>query len=497
MNKLAIDFGNSNTVLALRNEQTGTIETLTLPGISRENSFTVPSRIHYETKERFFIGEEAAGDAGTFRWMKRYIGLQSPYTLAVSDGRIDAKQAAADYLNTLLFYASQTFSFDPNDLTFTVPVESFEHYSEWLQSIMRKSGAPHIRLVDEATAAAAAYLGGNFHPGDCFLLFDFGGSTLQAVCAMVTEDTESGHCCTVLGKSGTSIGGMTVDRWLYEDAVKQGETPSNLLLRECEAAKEGLSAFQGEKIGNTFYTRDDLDRLLETHRLGETIRTVLKNAIRQMEDHGHPASELKAVIRVGGSCEIPYVRKTLSDFFEDGTVLEGDPFGAVARGAAAFAGGLRIYDFIQHDYAIRSVDPESGTYRYHPFISRGTPYPTKDAAASMIIKGSFDGQTSLGLAIYELTRDGNTEGCESEVFFEEDGRARIAALSEREKQSEIRFWLNEHVPFFLKADPPAKKSERRFRVRFDIDSNKMLLITADDLLLGTRVFDRVPVIRLN
>ena len=86
-NKAAIDFGNSNTVIAVWNEDEQKAEILPLPALCASGSFLIPSRIAYEPDGRFYIGgqiEEAASpEAKEFRWMKRYIGLRSPYTLRV------------------------------------------------------------------------------------------------------------------------------------------------------------------------------------------------------------------------------------------------------------------------------------------------------------------------------------------------------------------------------------------------------------------------------
>ena len=36
------------------------------------------------------------------------------------------------------------------------------------------------------------------------------------------------------------------------------------------------------------------------------------------------------------------------------------------------------------------------------------------------------------------------------------------------------FWMNEHQPTFLTAEPPAQRGEARFEVEFSIDENKRL-----------------------
>lgn len=508
MNRLAVDFGNSNTVLALWDEEAHSVRVLDLPDLS-DAPCVIPSLIHYETPDRFFLGGQIRSmgfpDAGTFRWMKRYIGLRSPYRLLVGGSRIDAGKAAEDYLRTLIMNAAQTAEFDPDEITFTVPVEAFEHYSRWLQSVMQRENGPRIRLVDEATAAAAGY-GASLHPGDVFLVFDFGGSTMQAVCVRVTEDGEqSGRCCSVLGKAGCSIGGMTIDRWLYEAYLERCGLPegdaslrqtSAGLLRQCEAAKIRLTEQPGAEVGDVFFTREDLLQILQNHELPAKIRQTIRACLQGAEDHGFSADDVRCVIPVGGSCALATVRNSLGEIFGAERVLEGDLTAAAAKGAATIAGGMEIYDFIQHDYAIRYLDPETEEYRYHGIIPHGTPYPTTAPAARLTIKGSFDGQTQLGIAIYELLQDTGAVNSAAEVLFEENGAARIMPLTDAEKSAEKRFWLNEKAPTFLHADPPVMKGERRFRGEFGIDRNKMLLLTVTDLVTGETVIESRPVVRL-
>jgi len=81
-------------------------------------------------------------------------------------------------------------------------------------------------------------------------------------------------------------------------------------------------------------------------------------------------------------------------------------------------------------------------------------------------------------------------------MFNENGEVRIFPTEQEENDSHLFYWMNEQTPSFLVANPPAAKGEARFSVEFEIDSNKMLLISAFDLKNGEKVFSRFPVIRL-
>ena len=176
--------------------------------------------------------------------------------------------------------------------------------------------------------------------------------------------------------------------------------------------------------------------------------------------------------------------------------MAGEPLGAAARGAAVIAGGMRIFDFIQHDYAIRYTDPAAGTYRFHKIIPKGTKYPERQITSGMRLKASYEGQTCFGIAIYELGEETPQTGAASEIFFDSDGSVRVMPLTEEESRSERLFWMNERSPLFLNSDTPGEKGVPRFEVSFGIDANKMLTISAADLLTQKPVLTDQPVVRL-
>src|SRR5207244_2653012 len=81
-----------------------------------------------------------------------------------------------------------------------------------------------FRLIDEPSAAALGY-GAHVQPGQVYLIFDFGGGTLD-VAVVLIEDTasesgEPGRRCRVLGKAGADVGGMSIDQWLFQEVLSR------------------------------------------------------------------------------------------------------------------------------------------------------------------------------------------------------------------------------------------------------------------------------------
>src|SRR5262249_7631093 len=147
-------------------------------------------------------------------------------------------------------------------------------------------------------------------------------------------------------------------------------------------------------------------------------------------ERGYDEDHVQSVLLVGGSSMIPSVQRVVQRIFGRDRVLLHRPLDAVARGAAAFVAGVDFFDHIQHDYAIRYVDPKKGDYASRPIISRGPPYPTKEPVARMTIKASHDGQAELGIAIFELgekRRLGSEQPME--LVFDPSGAARVSYVS--------------------------------------------------------------------
>jgi molecular chaperone DnaK (HSP70) len=240
-----------------------------------------------------------------------------------------------------------------------------------------------------------------------------------------------------------------------------------------------------------------LEELFDEQEAFSQMDHTIRRALNAARERGYDEDHVKAVLLVGGSSMIPSVQRTVQRIFGRERVRLHRPLDAVARGAAAFVAGIDFVDHIQHDYAIRFIDPKKGDYAYRPLIPRGTPYPTKEPITRMTIKASHDGQAQLGIAIFELGEK-RQRGPEQavELVFDPSGAARVTYVSADEEERRYFFWINEHSPTFLRADPPAERGEPRFEVEFGIDSNKRLLITARDLKTKRVTHRDYPVVKL-
>ena len=526
---LAVDFGTSNTVIALWDAARQDSATRHIPDYGRylqqgeEQISVIPSLIHYASPQQRWIGEQVRQRNlyqanRTFRWMKRYILNRSPIQVNIDSVPISYLKAGEDFLSSVLLFAASELDLQDEEVALTVPVEAFEHYEDWLGRVASAAGMPRFRLIDEPSAAALGY-GAHIQPGDVYLIFDFGGGTLHAAVVLVEDggqQNQSGRRCRVLGKAGLDMGGATIDQWLFQEVLRRNKRSdadedirqiSNALLVECERLKENLTFHEQAELSVVHpesgaalwgeFTRSQFEDLLDQQDAFTAVDRTVRRALQAANERGYSEADIKAVLMVGGSSQIPAVQQTLRRIFGRERVMLNRPLDAIARGAAAFIAGIDFFDHIQHDYAIRYIDRARGEYDYRILVPRGSPYPSKEPVARMTIKATYAGQRQLGIAIFEMSEQHrSTQSGAFELVFDPSGAARIMPLTPDDEQQRSSFWMNEHNLTFLNADPPAAQGEACFEVEFSIDGNKRLLISAHDLRSKQRVYANYPVVKL-
>lgn len=544
MSKVAVDFGTSNTVLARYHETRDRAETIQIPGISSETIYrlkadgpeyrvhVIPSLIHYSEKETL-IGDQVvsrglAEHPDTMRWMKRGISQSVNKRRKTAQGHKSPAQAGEDFLKLLLNYISNEVSFRDDEFTFTAPVEAFENFQDWLWRITESLGIQRVRLLDEPTACVFGYHGATRHD-DRFAVFDFGGGTLDVAAVRIDTQAQSDKKAVQLGQAGKDLGGMDIDHWLATDFIERHHLTKEeqdeleaLILRQAEAVKIKLSdPTEEDAVMSVQVNRNGSVRLLRTtysrqcgdcerghasgHRTAEeaclgcilkgrefigsvrdTLDRALENAAVKV---GMRRSDITRVLVTGGTSLVPCVRQMLEATF-DGKVIYDHPFDSVVRGACR---GI-VEPILQHDYAIESYNPQRKEYEFKNLFNLGTEYPTSSKETKkMWCRGSCEGQTRIGLSIFEVSR----------LKKRNLGRAIVDADGVFRSDSRVatefeHICLNPDNPTFIVCDPPVNLSrdKERFLCTFAIDGNRRLLVTVMDNLKGKTLLLEHPVVRL-
>jgi len=526
--KLAIDFGTTNSVIARWNEVTNAPEIVTLPniGVAGDDEFPpiVPSLIYIQNglTGAVVLGQQVRDqgldlqrDNRLFRNFKRGI-VSSP---SPEPRTIDAKQwgdhdAGKAFIHSVIGKLPFTMD-DIEQLVLTAPVASFEGYLAWLNRMFEGAAQDKIRIVDESTAAALGYA--VTKPGAVVLVFDFGGGTLDismvelpesrektgGILAFLRRSSAAQHIARVIAKAGRIIGGSDIDQWLLNDVLqKTGVSIKALghnyvrLLTRCEMAKIALSTeesvtieFEADKGYRLPYTRQDLETLLEANGFYTALRRVVDKVMHVARQRGIFKEDIHYVLLVGGTSLMPSVQQTLKTYFTDTAVRADKPFTAVAEGALQVAAGYGLEDYLAHSYGIRHLDDATGTHIFDEIIPMGSRYPS-EAPIEVMLGAAHKNQAQIEFVIGEI----NTDSVAMIEVKYEDGQAVFVAQANTQGQQIIP--LNQESQTLASMIPPGNPGADRVMAAFSVDARRQLRLSVTDLQTNKMLLEDVVVATL-
>jgi molecular chaperone DnaK (HSP70) len=514
---IAIDFGTSNTVISHWNAATQQAETVTLPGMSLVGGMNpplIPSLVYIEdaNTDQVLIGQmvrdrglDLQSDNRYFRGFKRGIGADIQGFLPELDGEsITFERVGELFLTGIIKQLQQSIDIGES-LVLTVPVDSFEIYRSWLSRVCDLLPVDRIRLIDEPTAAALGY---GMTAAETLLVVDFGGGTLDLSLVQLTKQVQQGkkplgfllkwgdksleaatqqpQLARVIAKAGQNLGGTDIDQWVAQElAQEQGVTVSSLITRLAEKLKIQLSlqttateVYFDDRTFDSYefkLTRAKFEQILTNHqffdRLDESMTQVLQQARRQ----GIEPDGINGVLLVGGTVQIPAVQTWIQQYFEQSKLRQSKPFEAIAHGALQLLQGIEVEDFLYHSYGVRYWDRRINAHNWQPIIQSGQAYPMS-APVELTLGASRENQPSIELIIGEL---GATTGG-TEVYFDGDrlitrcltgGVKDVKTLNDRDGSRSI-----------AKLKPAGFPGTDRVKVLFNVDRDRQLRITVEDLL---------------
>jgi molecular chaperone DnaK (HSP70) len=530
---IAIDFGTSNTVITRWNPVTQQPETLSLPGFSltqAQNPPLIPSLLYVENaaSNQVVVGQavrdkglDLKNDPRFFRGFKRGIGADIQGFLPELDGKITTfEQVGQWFLTEIIEKLQSTWPDVGESLVLTVPVDSFEAYRNWLSSVCQSLPVEQVRLIDEPTAAALGY---GMTDKQLLLVIDFGGGTLDLSLVRLDASSQAGtkplgfilkwgnkqlensaqksKTARVLAKAGQNLGGADLDNWLVDYfAQTQGIASTALTTRLAEKIKIQLSLQQ--KASEVYFddeTFESYDLQLERSqfesilkerkffdRLDESMTQVLQQARRQ----GIEVSDIDAVLLVGGTVQIPAVQTWVQQYFEPTKIRCERPFEAIAQGALQLTQGIELKDFLYHSYGIRYWDRRLNRHNWHPIIKTGQPYPMSEPF-ELLLGASVESQPSIELIVGEL----GVETGGTEVYFDGD---RLVTRSLASDQTQVQP-LNDRdgARTIAQLTPLGFPGSDRIKVFFQVDAQRFLRMTVEDLLTKQTLLDNQPVVQLS
>merc|ERR1711896_80691 len=330
------------------------------------------------------------------------------------------------------------------------------------------SGMNVLRIINEPTAAAIAY-GLDKKSEQNILVYDLGGGTFDV--SLLTID--NGVFEVVATNGDTHLGGEDFDQRVMQHFIKMFNKKHNKdmakdkrslqkLRREVEKAKRALSSTHQARVEiEALYDGHDLSETLTRARFEELNADLFKNTLgpvkQVMEDSGLKKNQVDEVVLVGGSTRIPKVQQLLKDFFNGKEPNKGvNPDEAVAYGAAVQGGvlsgegGEEANSILLLDVCPLSMGIETVGGVMTKLINRNSVIPTKK---SQIFSTYQDNQPAVNIQVFEgerpMTKDNHLLG-----------------------------------KFELGGIPPAPRGQPQIEVTFEIDSNGILNVGAEDKATG-------------
>jgi hypothetical protein len=527
--RLGVDFGNGFLVIGIEGPEGPGFRTLEFPGWSKVLPGTgetgpvygVPVQVCYDHDGTWTIGEEVmqsghSDEPGTARWIRNYLLEESPIRIPAGPHRqVTFRDAATDLLTTVLARAQKECPGYP-ELIFSLPAGAPEWYAGWLGSIAGATGLVSWNTLDELTATVAGY-GLPVNGGQMFIVihFDETDFSVSIVRGQDASTPPSSGGMRVAGQAGDDTGCRAIDTWIAQDML--AGTGLKFTGARTERIRDTILKRMGEVYGQLADTgkavlditdtasgttisagiaRADLDRIVAEHEFPATLDRMISRAWASARSHGYADETPAAVLMTGRGSSIPAVQDLVKVHFPGVPIRCDHPFDAVARGAVLFTSPADRPDRIRNDYALRYGDPSAREHRYRFLVRSGARYPSAGQVARITISAAYDGQTRLGIPLYEFSVSPDPGTPALELVLDPAGGVRLAGPAEEAGPGSMPVPVNGRTPTLLAADPPALKGEPRFELTFTLDRERYLCVTARDLATGTLVKKDAPVHRL-
>jgi molecular chaperone DnaK (HSP70) len=431
---------------------------------------------------------------------KCWLGSQSHRpALRLKARSLSAREVTQIFLRELLVAARRQFHTRIADLTIPSPVGFYEPYRAELQSLARQLGIRRFRSLDEPVAAALGY-GVSVGREETLLVVDFGGGTLDLAVVQLGPQAARAGTAPVLAKHMVALGGSDVDQWLIEQLVPEGlldiaEWQQDLRweamwLKE-RVSQDGCGEFRWGGLRETM-TRGELVDLLAARGLYEQLRGALREIQEQLDgEPSSPGSKVDEVLLVGGSTLLPEVAAVVDELFPR-SVVRHDPafvFTSVALGAARYAGGLPVDDFVYHDYALAVQNEQTHTVEYELLIPRRTRYPTP-ADFTVRYYADFPGMNEMRFSVCEMGRLGRAP-----VPWQTRPNGNRYWAPNTPEERALTVELNPGDPPLL-LRPAGIGTSPRLRVTYSINADRWLCVTVEDLVRKQPLRVNEPVVRL-
>ena len=462
---IGIDLGTTNSCVSVMEGQDAKVIT------NPEGARTTPSVVAFKNGE-IQVGDVAKRQAitnpNTVSSIKRHMG-DNAYRVDVEGKKYTPQEISAMILQNLKKTAEAYLGETVDKAVITVPAYFNDAQRQATKDAGKIAGLDVLRIINEPTAAALAYGIDKQDKEQTVLVIDFGGRTFDVSILSLADGTFE-----VLATAGDNVlGGDDYDKmvmdWLVDEFKKEtGVDLSNdkmalqRLKDAAEKAKKDLSGVTSVEISLPFISMSPtagplhLNRTLSRAKFEDLTRPLTERCLgpvrRALKDAKLTPKDLDEVLLVGGSTRMPAVQELVKRELGKEPNKSVNPDEVVAMGAAIQGGVLTgdVKDVLLLDVTPLSLGIETLGGVSTVMIPRNTTIP---CSKSQVFSTAADNQPAVDIHVLQ-------------------GERPMAAD-------------NKTLGRFQLADiPAAPRGVPQIEVKFDIDANGIVNVSAKNLGTG-------------